>query len=86
MEAVLLVACTSTVAVFTDRLVTVIRAFMFIRTIVIGVATRTIRLEGRILPDDYRRVVLVTVSTCQVAAVVQRFERGCCVTEIVRHE
>ena len=86
MEAVLLMARTSTITVLADCLIATVYPFVFVRTIVTRVAPRTVRLKCRILPDDYGRVVLVTVGASEVAAVVQWFERSCCVTEIVRHE
>ena len=86
MEAVFLMARTSAVTVLADCFIATVCRFVFVCTIVTRVATSTIRLEGRILPDDYGRVVLVTVGTHQIAAVVERFERRCCVAEIVRHE
>jgi len=70
MEAVLLMTCAGTITVLADGLIATVCCFVLVRTIVIGVATRTVRLECRILPDDYRRVVLVTVGTGQIAAMV----------------
>jgi len=49
--------------------------------IVAGVATRTIRLKSRELPDDQLRVGLVTLRTSEIAAVVHWFKRKSCVRE-----
>ena len=86
MEAVLLVACAGTVAVLANRLVAAIAGFVFVRTIIAGMTTRTVGLEGGVLPDNHFRVVLVAVGTGEVAAMVKRFKRCRRVSEIVRLE
>ena len=83
MEAALLMARASTIAVLADCLIATVCRFVFVSPIVIGVATRAVRLECRILPDDYRRVVLVTVGAGQVTVMIQWFERRCCVAEVI---
>lgn len=70
METVLLMAGTSTISVLANRLVAAILCFVFVRTIVAGMAARAIRLKGRELPGDYFTVVLMAIGTTEISAVI----------------
>lgn len=86
MKAVLLMTCACAIAILADCFIAAILGLVLVRAIVIGVTTGTVGLERSVLPDDDLRVVLMTVATSQIAAVIQRLERRTCVTEIIRYE
>jgi len=75
MEATLLMAGTGAVAILTHCLVTTIHAFMLVRSVVAGVATRAIGLIGGVLPGDHFGVALVTLCAQEVSAMILRFIR-----------
>ena len=86
MEAVLLVAGTSAVAILADGFVAAISRFVFVRSIITRMTTCAIRLECGELPDYDFAVVLVTLCAGQVAAMIQRFKRCCRMSELIRDE
>ena len=53
MEAVLLMARTSTITVLANRLVAAVSGFVLVSAIVTGMTTRAVRLERCILPNDH---------------------------------
>ncbi len=75
MKAALLMAGTGTVAILTHCLVTIIRAFMLVCSVVAGVATRAIGLICGELPGDHFRIALVTVCARKVSTMILRFIR-----------
>ena len=75
METALLMARASAVAILTHCLVTTISAFMLVRSVVTGVATRAIGLIGRELPGDHFCVALMAICAQEVSTMILRFVR-----------
>ena len=86
MEAVFLMASAGAIAILADRLVAAVRSLVLIRAVVIRMTAGAVWLERRILPNNDLGIVLVTIGAGEVAAMVQRFERRGCVSEVVGYE
>ncbi len=86
MEVALLVTSTSAVAILADRLIATVACLVFIGTIVTRMATRAIRLKRGILPGNKLGVLLMTVGTRQITAMVEWLKRRSSVTKLIRYK
>ena len=75
MKTTLLMAGAGAVTILTDRFITTVRAFVFIRSVVAGMAACAIGLIRGELPADHLGVALVAIRTQEVSTMILRFVR-----------